>query len=116
MSANQTLISTTDLAKALNVGYRSVKRWVAEGYLRPTLVTRGNHWRWDLDQVRQRMYGVCFREMPAQDVNYLKSWERAALAGVELDPVALLNRRQRQQVYREERQRLEAERGRSRAS
>jgi excisionase family DNA binding protein len=115
-ASQQNLISTQELAKALGVGYRSIKRWVAEGWLRPTLVTRGNHWRWDVDQVRQRMHAVCFREMPAGDVNYLASWERIALAGVELDPVALLNRRQRQQVWSEEQARREATRRRVRSA
>jgi hypothetical protein len=49
------LVSTGEAARALGIDPSTLARWVAAGYVRPTLRTRGRHMRWDLNDLRQQI-------------------------------------------------------------
>jgi excisionase family DNA binding protein len=54
-SDDQPLLTTTELARRLNVTPGTVQRWVRTGRVRPTLVTPGNQFRFDLDDVLEQL-------------------------------------------------------------
>lgn len=54
-SDNQPLLTTAELARRLNVTPGTVHRWVKTGRVRPTLVTPGNQFRFDLDDVLEQL-------------------------------------------------------------
>ena len=45
-------VTTTQAAKELGVGVRSLQRWVAAGLIEPDFRTAGGHGRWDVDRLR----------------------------------------------------------------
>lgn len=59
---SERLVPTGDAAKAIGVGRSTLARWVAEGLLKPTLVTPGGHARWDLDDLRRQLAELRERE------------------------------------------------------
>ncbi|MCV6982156.1 helix-turn-helix domain-containing protein [Mycolicibacterium pulveris] len=51
------LLTTTQVAKRFKVDSSAVRRWVAEGRLKPTITTPGGHYRFsetDIDAFTQR--------------------------------------------------------------
>jgi excisionase family DNA binding protein len=54
-SDDQPLLTTAELARRLNVTQGTVQRWVRNGRVRPTLVTPGNQFRFDLDDVLEQL-------------------------------------------------------------
>ncbi|TQM02165.1 helix-turn-helix domain-containing protein [Pseudonocardia kunmingensis] len=49
------LITTRDLAQALNVSTKTIHRWVTAGKIRPTVITPGNQYRFNLDDVLHQL-------------------------------------------------------------
>jgi excisionase family DNA binding protein len=49
------LLTTGELARELGLSARSVARWAQEGQLKPTLVTPGGQYRWQLEDVREQL-------------------------------------------------------------
>ncbi|TQM16298.1 helix-turn-helix domain-containing protein [Pseudonocardia kunmingensis] len=49
------LLTTPEAAAALGLSERSLSRWAKEGRLMPTVVTPGNQYRWDLDELREQL-------------------------------------------------------------
>ncbi len=49
------LLTTGELARELGLSARSVARWAQEGQLKPTLVTPGGQYRWELEDVREQL-------------------------------------------------------------
>lgn len=56
------LITTAELAKALEVSARSIQRWRQLGWLEPTSTTLGGHARWRLEDVREQIRELQSRE------------------------------------------------------
>jgi excisionase family DNA binding protein len=54
-SDDQPLLTTSELARRLNVTQGTVQRWVRTGRVRPTLVTPGNQFRFSLDDVLEQL-------------------------------------------------------------
>jgi excisionase family DNA binding protein len=52
---DQPLLTTAELARRLNVTPGTVQRWVRTGRIRPTLVTPGNQFRFNLDDVLDQL-------------------------------------------------------------
>ncbi|TQM38847.1 excisionase family DNA binding protein [Pseudonocardia cypriaca] len=52
---DQPLLTTAELARRLNVTSGTVQRWVRTGRIRPTLVTPGNQFRFNLDDVLEQL-------------------------------------------------------------
>jgi hypothetical protein len=48
-------VTTTQAAKELGVGVRSLQRWVKAGLIEPDYLTPGGHMRWDVDRVRAEL-------------------------------------------------------------
>lgn len=48
-------LTTPQAAKALGVGERSLRRWVADGLIEPDHITPGGHMRWDIERVRSQL-------------------------------------------------------------
>ncbi len=65
------LLSTGQAAKAIGVSPRSLSHWVTRGLIKPTLVTPGGQYRFDLDelkaQMQQRQAPARGRREPAED-------------------------------------------------
>ena len=49
------LLSTGQAAKAIGVSGRSLSHWVTRGLIKPTLVTPGGQYRFDLDELKAQM-------------------------------------------------------------
>jgi len=49
------LVTTGELADALGLHMRTIQRYRAAGLITPTIVTRGGHARWDVDQVIEQI-------------------------------------------------------------
>jgi excisionase family DNA binding protein len=49
------LVSTSVAAKELGIGRSTLQRWVAEGRIKPDLVTLGGQYRWDVDRLRAEL-------------------------------------------------------------
>jgi excisionase family DNA binding protein len=49
------LLTTGELARELGLSARSLARWAQEGQLKPTLVTPGGQYRWELEDVREQL-------------------------------------------------------------
>jgi excisionase family DNA binding protein len=49
------LLTTGQLARELGLHARSIARWAQEGQLKPTLVTPGGQYRWELEDVREQL-------------------------------------------------------------
>jgi DNA-binding transcriptional MerR regulator len=52
---SERLVPTGDAAKAIGVGRSTLARWMAEGLVKPALVTPGGHARWDVDDLRKQL-------------------------------------------------------------
>lgn len=52
---SERLVPTGDAAKAIGVGRSTLARWMAEGLVKPALVTPGGHARWDVDDLRRQL-------------------------------------------------------------
>jgi excisionase family DNA binding protein len=50
--AERTYLTTGEAARALNVNRVTLQRWVHKYGIRPSYVTGGGHFRWDLDDLR----------------------------------------------------------------
>lgn len=49
------LVGTGELARALGISPTSIRSWLAEGVISPSLRTKGGHYRWDVDDVRAQL-------------------------------------------------------------
>ena len=52
---SERLVPTGDAAKAIGVGRSTLARWMAEGLVKPSLVTPGGHARWDVDDLKRQL-------------------------------------------------------------
>jgi len=52
---SERLVPTGDAARAIGVGRSTLARWMAEGLVKPALVTPGGHARWDVDDLRRQL-------------------------------------------------------------
>lgn len=52
---SERLVPTGDAAKAIGVGRSTLARWMAEGLVKPALVTPGGHARWDVDDLKRQL-------------------------------------------------------------
>jgi excisionase family DNA binding protein len=52
---NDRLLSTGEAARALRLNSRSISRWAKQGLIKPTFVTPGGQYRWDLDELREQL-------------------------------------------------------------
>lgn len=48
-------VTTSEAAKLLNVGVRSLQRWVEAGLIEPDYRTAGGHMRWDVERIRREL-------------------------------------------------------------
>lgn len=53
--ADERLLTSGELAKALGISQRSIARYAQMGQLEPALVTPGGQYRWKLDEVREQL-------------------------------------------------------------
>ena len=53
--ADVELVTTSELARALRLSLRSIKRYIAAGQIKPELTTPGGHYRWSVESVRQQL-------------------------------------------------------------
>jgi excisionase family DNA binding protein len=49
------LLTTGEVARELGLSPRSIARWAQAGQLKPTLVTPGGQYRWELEDVREQL-------------------------------------------------------------
>lgn len=49
------LVPTGVAAKAIGVAHSTLARWWKEGVVHPSLVTPGNHARWDVEDLRAQL-------------------------------------------------------------
>lgn len=61
------LLTTGELAKVLGVSPASVRTWRLEGVITPEFVTRGGHYRWIEQDVREQLRQAREREREQQD-------------------------------------------------
>lgn len=59
---SERLVPTGDAARAIGVGRSTLARWMAEGLVKPALVTPGGHARWDVDDLRRQLDELRKRE------------------------------------------------------
>jgi predicted site-specific integrase-resolvase len=52
---SERLVPTGDAAKAIGVGRSTLARWMADGVVKPALVTPGGHARWDIDDLKRQL-------------------------------------------------------------
>lgn len=48
-------VTTSEAARQLGVGVRSLQRWVKAHQIEPDFVTPGGHMRWDVDRLREEL-------------------------------------------------------------
>ena len=53
--ADVELVTTSELARALRLSLRSIKRYIAAGQIKPELTTPGGHYRWNVESVRRQL-------------------------------------------------------------
>ena len=53
--ADEGLLTTAELARALRVSRRTVARYAERGHLVPALVLPSGQYRWNLDDVRRQL-------------------------------------------------------------
>ena len=56
------LLTTAELARELRLSVKTIQRYQRTGKLRPTLVTPGGQYRWDLEDVREQMRALRRRD------------------------------------------------------
>ncbi|MEU0467225.1 MerR family DNA-binding transcriptional regulator [Amycolatopsis sp. NPDC006131] len=49
------LLTSSQLAKALDVSRQSIARWAKDGMITPEFVTPGGQYRWDLEKVKAEL-------------------------------------------------------------
>lgn len=49
------LVPTSEAADYIGISTQTLARWVREGWLRPSLTTKGGHYRWDLDDLAEQV-------------------------------------------------------------
>lgn len=49
------LLTSTELADELGLSASTIGRYVRDGSLKPTIVTPGGQYRWDLDDVKRQL-------------------------------------------------------------
>ena len=49
------LVTTRELADVIGLSERTIQRYRKDGILRPKIVTRGGHARWDIDEVIEQL-------------------------------------------------------------
>lgn len=59
-------VTTTQAARELGVGVRSLQRWVKAGLLEPDFRTPGGHARWDVARLRDELLRIA-RELQERD-------------------------------------------------
>ena len=53
--ADEELLTTSQLARALGLSLSSIKRYISAGQIKPDLTTPGGHYRWNVESVRQQL-------------------------------------------------------------
>lgn len=48
-------VTTSEAARQLGVGVRSLQRWVKQHQIEPDYRTPGGHMRWDVDRLRDEL-------------------------------------------------------------
>ena len=60
-------VTTSQAARELGVGLRSLQRWVKDGLIEPDFVTPGGHMRWDVERIRAELYRELRRRREVQE-------------------------------------------------
>lgn len=55
MVTERNYLTTTEAARALDINRVTLQRWVHKYGIRPSYVTGGGHFRWDLDDLRRQL-------------------------------------------------------------
>ena len=58
MSRRRRLVTTGELADVLGLSERTIQRYRAEGWITPSIESRGGHARWDVDEVVEKLRGM----------------------------------------------------------
>jgi predicted site-specific integrase-resolvase len=53
--ADEELLTTSQLARALGLSLSSIKRYISAGQIKPDLTTPGGHYRWNVESVRRQL-------------------------------------------------------------
>jgi DNA-binding transcriptional MerR regulator len=53
--ADEELLTTSQLARALGLSLSSIKRYISAGQIKPDLTTPGGHYRWNVASVRRQL-------------------------------------------------------------
>ncbi|MGH8967870.1 MAG: MerR family DNA-binding transcriptional regulator [Actinomycetes bacterium] len=53
--ADDRLWTTGEVARALRIAPRSLSRWAKQGLVTPAMITPGNRYLWDLDDLREQL-------------------------------------------------------------
>jgi predicted site-specific integrase-resolvase len=53
--ADEELLTTSQLARALGLSLSSIKRYISAGQIKPDLTTPGGHYRWNVESVPQQL-------------------------------------------------------------
>ena len=53
--ADEELLTTSQLARALGLSLSSIKRYISAGQIKPDLITPGGHYRWNVESVRRQL-------------------------------------------------------------
>ena len=61
------LLTTSELAAELGLSIRTIHRYTAAKDITPTLITPGNHYRWDPAEVRQHLRELAERRRIERD-------------------------------------------------
>jgi excisionase family DNA binding protein len=52
---DEELVSSTELAKALDVHHRTIQRWIAAGKIKPEFRTVGGQYKFNVEKVREQL-------------------------------------------------------------
>ena len=55
---DEELVSSTELAKALDVSHRTIQRWIAAGKIEAEFRTVGGQYKFNVDKVRDQLRAI----------------------------------------------------------
>ncbi|GAA5118404.1 helix-turn-helix domain-containing protein [Pseudonocardia adelaidensis] len=55
MADEDRLVTTGEAARALRVAPRSLSRWAKDGLVKPTMVSPGGRYLWDVEELREQL-------------------------------------------------------------
>jgi excisionase family DNA binding protein len=51
-------LTTGEVAEALNVDPTTIQRWVHRYGIKPSFITAGGHFRWDMDDLKRQLLAL----------------------------------------------------------